>query len=404
MEFIPEWAPNIHPLLVHLPIGILIIAIFFDFISFFLPKDKKWWSEETTAILYGVGAAIAVGVYFTGRAAGDSVFLPAEAQSVLTTHADWALYTVWFYGIYAVARILATWKGREEHRLKYHIGFFALSLAGLFMLFQTGDNGAKMVFKYGVGVQSVDIENPVQHDHETDHDEAGEDTDEHAESEEHSHAEGEEHSEASEESHDEGTEEHSHDESSMGSSTAFKATDNGNWEWKIDKNAISDLKSNFHWLEGSLEEVNAEAVQTNNGNYVLSFSGNNLNGFFVGHESYKTVQVDYYLDISALDGMVMLTNNVQDDTNFDFVSIASDGAVKQGRLVDGEEEIFEEGTTDVSKSMFVRVVGNGTHFRGYINKEMVVHGHDDAPKAGGVGFKVEGNGTVVLEKMSMTKL
>ncbi|MEO9886004.1 MAG: DUF2231 domain-containing protein [Balneola sp.] len=391
MEFIPEWAPNIHPLLVHLPIGILIIAIFFDFISFFLPKEKKWWTEESTAILYGVGAAIAVGVYFTGKAAADSVFLPAEAQSVLTTHADWALYTVWFYGIYAVARILATWKGREEHRLNYHIGFFALSLAGLFMLFQTGDNGAKMVFKYGVGVQSVDIENPVQHDHETDHDESGED----AESEEHSHAEGEEHSEASGESHD---------ESSMGSSTAFKTTENGNWEWNIDKNAISDLKSNFHWLTGSLEEVNAETVQTNNGNYVLSFSGDNLNGFFVGHESYKDIQVDYYLNLSALNGTVTLANHVQDKENYDFVSINSDGTVKQGRLVNGEEEIFEEGTTDVSKSMFVRVVGNGTHFRGYINKEMVVHGHGDAPKAGSVGFKVEGNGTVLLEKMDLTQL
>jgi uncharacterized membrane protein len=388
MNLIPEWAPNIHPLVVHFPVAILAIAIFFDFVSFFLPKKKKWWTEEATAFLYAVGAAIAVGVYFTGKAAADSVFLPAEAQSVLTTHADWALYTVWFYGIYAVARLLATWKGREEHRLKYHIGFFALSLAGLFMLFQTGDNGAKMVFKYGVGVQNVDIENPVQHDHETDHDESSEAADDHDEGmEEHSEAAGE-----------------SHDESSMGGATAFKITGNGNWEWDIDMNAISDLKSNFHWLTGSLEEVNAETVQTNNGNYVLSFSGDNLNGFFVGHESYKTVQVDYYLDISALDGMVMLTNNVQDESNFDFVSVASDGTVKQGRLVNGEEEIFEEGTTDVSKSMFVRVVGNGTHFRGYINKEMVVHGHGDAPKAGSVGLKVEGSGTLALQKMSLTQL
>ena len=100
----------------------------------------------------------------------------------------------------------------------------------------------------------------------------------------------------------------------------------------------------------------------------------------------------------------MLTNNVQDESNFDFVSVASDGSVKQGRLVNGEEEVFEEGTTDASKSMFVRVVGNGDHFRGYINRKMVVHGHSDAPKAGSVGFKVEGKGIVVLEKMSMTKL
>src|SRR5699024_281036 len=98
MELIPEWAPNIHPMLVHFPIAILSIAILFDFISFFLPEKKKWWTFEATALLYGVGAAIAVVVYFTGRAAANSVFLPAEAQTVLTTHADWALWTVWFYG------------------------------------------------------------------------------------------------------------------------------------------------------------------------------------------------------------------------------------------------------------------------------------------------------------------
>jgi uncharacterized membrane protein len=373
MELLPEWAPNIHPMLVHFPIAILGIAILFDFLSFFLPKPKKWWTEESTAILYGVGAAISVGVYFTGKAAADSVFLPAEAQSVLTTHADWALYTVWFYGIYAVARILVTWKGREEHRLYYHIGFFALSLAGLFMLVQTGDNGAKMVFKHGVGVQAVDIENPVQHNHETDHGESGEDAEKHV-------------------------------DGSMESSAAFKTTEDGNWEWNIDENALSDLKKNFHWLTGSVEGVQAKAVKTTNGNYVLSFSGNNLQGFFVGNESYKTTQTDYYLDISAFEGVVMVTNNVHDKSNFDFISIASNGAVKQGRMINGKEKLFKEGTADVSKLMFVRMVGNGGHFRGYIDKKMVVHGHGKAPKAGAVGLKIKGSGTIVLEKMSLTKL
>lgn len=393
MEFIPEWAPNIHPMIVHFPIALFMLAIIMDVVGYVLPEE--WWDEKKNLILYGLSGIAAVGTYFSGKEAADSVFIEAETQNLLTAHADWAEYTVWFMGLYALLRIGIYFWDKSESKV-IRIGLTLLSFVGAFLLFQTGDRGAQMVYQYGVGVQAVDLENPVQHDHETDHDEASEDADEHDESEEHSHDEGmEEHSEASEESHD---------DSSMGSSTAFKATDNGNWEWNIDKNAISDLKSNFHWLTGNLDGVNAEAVQTNNGNYVLSFSGDNLNGFFVGHESYKTVQVDYYLDISALDGMVMLTNNVQDESNFDFVSVASDGAVKQGRLVNGEEELFEEGTTDVSKSLFVRVVGNGAHFRGYVNKEMVVHGHGDAPKAGGVGLKIKGSGTVVLEKMSMTKL
>ena len=360
--FLPDWAPNMHPMLVHFPIAILAIAILFDFLSFFLPKERKWWTVESTALLYGVGAATAIGVYFTGKEAVDSVFLPAAAQSVLTTHADWAFYVVWFYGIYAVLRIIATWKGREENRMKFHVGFFALSFVGLFLLVQTGDNGAKLVFKYGAGVQTNKTETPVKLSQETD------------------------------------------SEGLIDNSTTFITTENGNWEWEMGKNAISDLRNNFHWLIGSLENANAEAVIASNGRYVLSFSGGNLNDFFVSHDSFNNTQIDYYLDMSTFEGVVMLTNNVVDESNFDFVSISSGGEVIQGRLVNGKETIFEKGSNDTSKPMFVRVVSSGTHFRGYIDKKMVVHGHGDAPKDGAVGLKIKGSGKILLEKMSLSKL
>ncbi len=393
MEFIPEWAPNLHPMIVHFPIALFMLAILMDVAGYVLPKD--WWDEKKNLILYGLSGIAAVGTYFSGKEAADSVFIEAGTQNLLTAHADWAEYTVWFMGLYAFLRIGVYFWNKSELKI-IRGGLTLLSFVGAFLLFQTGDRGGQMVYQHGVGVQAVNLDNPVQHNHETDHDESVEDADVHDESEEHSHDEGmEEHSETSEASHD---------DSSMGSSTAFKITENGNWEWNIDKNAISDMKKNFHWLAGNLEEVNAEAVKTTKGSYALILSGSNLNGFFVGHESYKMVQVDYYIDISTLNGIVMLTNNVQDELNFDFVSISSNGAVKQGRMLKGKEEIFEEGTTDVSKPMFVRVVGNGTHFRGYVDKKMIVHGHSDAPKAGGVGLKINGSGTVVLEKMSMTKL
>ena len=364
MELIPEWAPNAHPMLVHFPIAILAIAILFDFISFFLPKNKKWWTEEATALLYGIGAAIATGVYFTGRAAADNVFLPAEAQSVLTAHADWAWWTVWFYVTYAVARILATWKARAEHQMKFHVGFFALSLVGLFLLIQTGDKGAKMVFKYGVGVQAAEIENPVRHDHESVHDENGDNV----------------------------------------ASTSFNKMDNGDWTWETGEHALIALQNNFHWLSGSRDAVSAKAVKTDSGSYALSFSGEDLNGFFVGHDSYQNVQVDYRLDISALNGTVFLVHHVQDSTSYDYVSISSDGTIQQGRMVDGQPEVFEQGQTDTSKPLYVRVVASGTHFRGYIDKQMVVHGHGDAPEAGGVGLKLEGSGTLLLEQIELVQL
>lgn len=393
MELIPEWAPNIHPLLVHFPIAILGIAIFFDFISFFLSREKKWWTEEATAFLYGVGAVAAIIVYYTGTLAADSVMLPAEAQSVLTEHADLAWITIWFYGIYAVARIAATWWASEKHRLKFHVGFFLISLVGMYFLFQTGDHGAQMVFKHGVGVKAVDIENPVQHDHETDHDDSSMSGDDHADSES---AEGH--------SHEEGTEEQSHDENAGGTTaTSFNTTGSGNWTWEIKENAVTALQENFQWLAGSAQSLNAEAVEAGNG-HALWFSGENLSAFFSSDTSYETEQVDYYVDMAGFDGTVFFVTHVQDESSYDFVSIASDGTVKQGRMANGEAKIYEEGNTDVSQPLFVRVVGNGTHFRGYINQEVVVHGHGDAPKTGSVGLKLDGSGTFLLQKMSLTKL
>lgn len=365
MSLIPEWAPSVHPMLVHFPLAILIVAILLDFISFFLPKKQKWWTEETTAFFYGVGAVAAIIVYFTGKAAANSVFLPAEVQTVLNTHADWAWWTVWFYGIYAVARILATWKVPIKHHLELHLGFFALSFVGLFLLFQTGDNGAKMVFKYGVGVQTTEVEDPVQHNHEADHDDPVQ---------------------------------------SEPAPTAFIIRENGDWNWKIGSDAVQALQNNFHFLHGSAEQLNAEAVQSENGSYALRLSGDNLNGFFVTHESYQNVQVDYRLDMSAFNGTVTLVNHVQDSASYDYVSISSDGTVQQGRMVEGQSEVFEQGETDVFKPLFVRVVANGTHFRGYVDKQMVVHGHGDAPERGSVGIKLEGSGTVLLEQVGLTQL
>lgn len=369
MELLPEWAPNIHPILVHFPIAILSIAILFDFISLFFDRDNTWWTQKATAFLYGIGAVAAIIVYYTGTVAADSVMLPAEAQSVLSEHANMAWYTIWFYGIYAVARIAAVSMVDQHYQRKIHIGFFLVSLVGMFLLYETGDHGAEMVFKHGVGVQAADVENPVGNSRSS-----------------------KETSAASQDS--------ARDDSSI---TSFQVTDNGGWNWDINEKAVSALNEQFQWLSGSAEAANAKAIETENG-HALSFSGDDLNVFIAGQNSYKSEQVDYHVDMSSFEGTVLFVTHVKNVNNYDFVSIASDGTIQQGRINGVEQTVFEEGTTDTSAPLFVRVVGDGTHFRGYVNEEMIVHGHGDAPQPGRVGLKLEGSGKVLLRKMSVTPL
>ena len=355
MELIPEWAPNIHPILVHFPIAIILLAVLMDLLNFFV--SDKWWDDLKSTILYSIGAATGIAAYYTGTIAADSVFLPSGAQSVLNEHADWALWTVWFFGIYAVLRILLHWFQKIDQRA-IRIGLFVIALPGVFFLYETGEHGAEMVFGYGAGTGQL-IEQQSTASVSTDSLQQGEST--------------------------------------------FTVSDNGNWSWEIGPNGVSTLLSHFRWLEGSASELQPTVVNSGNNN-LLKISVDSAANFFVGEDSFQNVQVDYYLDLSNFNGEVSLVNHVQDAQNYDFVTLSSDGTISQGRVSNGNREVFAEESYSASGILFIRTVGNGTHFRGYINKEMAVHGHGDAPEAGSVGLKLNGTGTILIDRLTLTQL
>ncbi|MDZ7715165.1 MAG: hypothetical protein U5J95_03030 [Balneolaceae bacterium] len=176
-----------------------------------------------------------------------------------------------------------------------------------------------------------------------------------------------------------------------------------NWSWEISPSGVSAFLQNFHWLEGAPQDLNP-SINKSGDNNLLELRGDSLSNFFVTHTNYQNVQVDYYLDWSGFKGEIELTNHVQDAQNYDFTILSSDGSITQGRVSDGERELFAEEEYAESGMTFVRVVGNGTHFRAYINKEMAVHGHGDAPEAGSIGIKLQGSGTVLIDKITLTKL
>jgi hypothetical protein len=156
-------------------------------------------------------------------------------------------------------------------------------------------------------------------------------------------------------------------------------------------------------VEGLVQDLQPASVKSGD-TYLLQLSGNALNNFFVSHESYENVQVDYYLDLSDFQGKVTLVNHVQDAQNYDFVTLSSDGTISQGRVSNGNPEVFGEESYSASGMLFIRTVVNDTHFRAYINKEMAVHGHGDAPEAGSIGLKLEGSGTIQIKEIKLTQL
>jgi uncharacterized membrane protein len=150
--FLPEWAPNIHPMLVHFPIAWLIAAIVVDLASLVLPRWR--WAENLAAVLYPAGAASALITYLTGRQAAASVWMPGMAHALVQQHWNWALATTAFFGALAAVRLgLLVTKKRPSFAARMALA--AAGLGGLILLFYTGELGARLVYQYGVGVRST---------------------------------------------------------------------------------------------------------------------------------------------------------------------------------------------------------------------------------------------------------
>ncbi|HET8865261.1 MAG TPA: DUF2231 domain-containing protein [Gracilimonas sp.] len=350
----PDWAPNIHPLLVHFPIALLVVAAFANLITFFIPE--KWWDETKNTILYVAGALFTGVTYYSGTVAADTIFLPTEAQSVLSEHADWAQYLLWFFILYAILRIAFHWFDLFEKK-SFKIIAFLTVLPGLFMVYETAEYGGKMVFGYGAGtgqlLQQEESESSVTTD-------------------------------------------------TTSTASSFIRKENGDWTWDMNQNSVSDLIANFHWLEGSVQGLKPVVTQAQPPR--LRLEASEQANLFVTHDSYQNIQVDYYLNLDNLDGEIELVHHLQDADNYDFVSLNSEGVIRQGRMQNGNTTIFAEGTFEADGKLFLRVVGDGTHFRGYVNREMKVHGHDDAPESGNVGLKIQGSGSVLISQVELTQL
>ena len=149
MNLAPEWAPNIHPLLVHFPIALLCAAAAVDVLGWAFRRNRLLRQAATLLYVLGTGGAIAA--YVTGRAASQTIWLPGMAQAVLRQHWDWALRTVWFFGIVSLVRLVFLGPSRRDPGL-WTVAIFALAgLVGVGLLIETGDRGGQLVFQYGVG-------------------------------------------------------------------------------------------------------------------------------------------------------------------------------------------------------------------------------------------------------------
>lgn len=149
MSLIPSWAPNLHPLVIHFPIVLLIAAAAIDLVDAVFERPE-WLSPAATS-LYLAGAVAAVAAYLTGVQAGSTVFIPGMAHPAVDDHRSWALVTTWYFAVAAVIRLAAQRAGFARAR-SHRLALLTVGLIGVLFLQQTAERGARLVYEFGVGV------------------------------------------------------------------------------------------------------------------------------------------------------------------------------------------------------------------------------------------------------------
>ena len=349
---LPEWAPNLHPMIVHFPLALLFVAAAVDVLSFAL---RRWtWLRLAAIGLYVLGGVSAVVTYATGTWAADSVRIPAEVEPLLGEHANLGWWTMWFFGLYALVRLGAQWYEPTRDRTAVQGALCVVALLGLYLPWEAGEHGAQMVYQHGVGVQAVQAEAMAQQQAMQDSDAAG-----------------------------------------------FVTSADG-WTWTPRTPAAWTQRT--AWMGNPSGEMRTRLVDTESGGQVLSLRMERAGRvFFVMPDTLRDVQVEARINPSQFAGDVLLLHHVQDAQAYDYLALRGD-MMQIGRVQGGTSTVLDEAPFEAAGWITVRVTGDGDHFRGYINGEMIVHSHTDPLPPGRAGMGVDGQGPVLIQRVQARRI
>jgi uncharacterized membrane protein len=142
---------NLHPLLVHFPIVLLLFAALLQCIQLFVLKRNLDW-----VILFLVGAGF-IGAYVAGTYVHPHTHgLTDIAQKVLDNHDKYADWTIWSSALAAVLKVNSIFWIKLKRG--FEIAVFLVMAFSAFSVAQAGHFGAQLVYIQGVGPQGQFLE------------------------------------------------------------------------------------------------------------------------------------------------------------------------------------------------------------------------------------------------------
>lgn len=151
---LPSW-DGLHPLIVHFPIALLLVAPLFVILGMVLRHGRPFlW---TTLLLMAIGTAATFVAVSTGEAAGKLAERTPEINAVLEHHEELAettrvvftVLTVIFAAILVVPAAFRRQPGRVV-KVILPLVFLVCYGAGVILLANTAHNGGRLVHELGV--------------------------------------------------------------------------------------------------------------------------------------------------------------------------------------------------------------------------------------------------------------
>lgn len=141
---------NIHPLIVHFPIALIIVIFILDFLGVLFKRKSFISTANILTIFAAIGAVMAV---ISGLIAEESIWHPEEAHELLELH------EIMGFTVLGLMLILLIFRPAVKKKLFGSLGWVAvfLSFAASVLVGYTGYLGGEMVYKYGAGVQQAEI-------------------------------------------------------------------------------------------------------------------------------------------------------------------------------------------------------------------------------------------------------
>jgi len=344
----PDWIPNIHPLIIHFPIALLVIAVLFDASRFVFRGES--WLEKTVLALYTTGSLGLIAAFVSGRHAVDTVTVFGDAIPVVASHEDWALYTMIYFLLFTAIRWFTFVKKMEKSFLLPV--FVVIGLGGSVMLWHTGELGAKLVYKHGVAVSETSrLQDRIDQL-----------------------------------------------ERNLASirGDVMPVSEEGSWTWRISPGADQVIQDAFT-VQG---DVIAETAQSGGITHLnLIADGNPV--FMVYPESYSIVDGRAEVSLSDFEGELKLVHHYENPENYQYLRVRG-LEMSQGQVIGGSDNILGRGSIQPGEWLTIRVTASGRHFYGYSGGSTVVHTHADEMKAGESGIYFQGTGNIRIRTLAFS--